>query len=249
MSGQPTPPRISEAFAINAPSVAAPNGTAGAKTNPFPAPSQTGVTNGAASLNDGFPPLTMTDPTSGGVAPFGEDMNGILYLISANVASLAAGQLPVFDADLAMAMSGYKIGAIVAMTSDPTAHWVNTVDGNADDPNSGTPGTAGWACSKPLYASVTPTTGSNYALPGPSDYILDVDTSAGAITLSGVVAQRDGQRVTWRKKTNDANIFTLAEGAGAAGNQIQYVGDLTMAAQYATYSTTWNATLNAWVVA
>ena len=44
--------------------------------------SQVGVNPGFASLNDGFPPLTMTPIAAGGVPPFGQDMNGILNQIT-----------------------------------------------------------------------------------------------------------------------------------------------------------------------
>lgn len=51
--------------------------------NAIPTASQIGVTPGAASLTDGFPPLTMTPLASGGVPPAGADFNGILNLITA----------------------------------------------------------------------------------------------------------------------------------------------------------------------
>jgi hypothetical protein len=228
MTGQPTPPRIVEAFAVNAPNVTAPNGTAGAKTNPFPVPSQTGVINGAASLNDGFPPLTMTDPTAGGIPPWGEDMNGILYLISAWVAFLAAGQIPAFDADLAEDMSGYALGAVLQQTGDTSALWINTVDGNASDPDSGTPGAAGWISSVPLYSVVALTGTNNVVLPGPSDYVIDVDTSAGAIDYTGFVAQRDGQRVTFTNVGTGSNLLTFSalSGSSLTGNQMRLAADV-----------------------
>ena len=60
------PAKIVEAFAVN-----------GSK-NTIPVPTQIPITSGAASYNDGFPPLTMTPVTSGGIPPSGLDMNGIL---------------------------------------------------------------------------------------------------------------------------------------------------------------------------
>ena len=50
--------------------------------NTIPNASQIAITPGAASYNDGFPPLTRTPVAAGGVPPFGEDMNGILYAMS-----------------------------------------------------------------------------------------------------------------------------------------------------------------------
>ena len=59
--------------------------------NTIPEASQIGITNGAASLNDGFPPLTMTPIAAGGTPPSGADMNGILNLLSQSIRWQHAG--------------------------------------------------------------------------------------------------------------------------------------------------------------
>ena len=51
--------------------------------NVIPVASQIGITGGAASYTDGFPPLTMTPVAAGGIPPSGKDMNGVIYTISA----------------------------------------------------------------------------------------------------------------------------------------------------------------------
>jgi|SRR5579863_1302557 len=241
--GQPVPPRIVEAFAINA---------GGAYiTNPFPVASQISVTPGRASLNDGFVPLNMTDPTAGGIPPFGEDMNGILYLISAWVAFFAAGQVPTYDATLAADMSGYALGAVVQQSADTTAFWINTIAGNASDPDTGTPGDAGWVSTKPLHVSVS-AGGNNVALPGPSDYVYDVDASGGAINFTGFVMQRDGQRLVVRKIDSSANNVTFASlsGSSLAANQLEIVtAGLALGLQYETLTLMYNSTVGKWVQA
>lgn len=222
--GQPTPPILIEAFALNAPNCTPEAPIAGGKTFPFPTASQINTLNGAASLNDGYPPLTMTDPTDGGVPPFGCDTNGIFYILSAWVAFLGAGQLPVFDATLAADMGGYAIGARLQQAANPTETWTNTVAGNASDPDTGTPGAAGWISSTPLYSAAALAGPNDVVLPGPSDYIISVATGSGAVTFSGFVAQRDGQRLTLI--ANGANnIKLLALQGSAAGNQIQASGE------------------------
>lgn len=242
MPGQPTPPRIVEAFAINA---------GGAFiTAPFPVASQIGVTPGAASLNDGFVPLNMTPIAGGGIPPFGKDMNGILFLISSWTAFIAAGQLPVFDGTLAADMSGYAIGAETQQAADPTARWINTLNGNASDPDTGTPGTAAWASSKPLQDTVT-AGGNDIVLPGPSDYVYDVDATAGAINITGFVHQRDGQRLTIRKIDSSGNAVTLASLTGsAAGNQLEIVaGGISLPLQYMAVTIMFNSSVGKWVQA
>jgi hypothetical protein len=65
--------------------------------NANPERSQTGITAGAASLNDGFPPLTMQPKTQGGVPPDGKDFNGILFLLSVAARWMHAGGSFIFD--------------------------------------------------------------------------------------------------------------------------------------------------------
>lgn len=252
MSGQPTPPVIVEAFALNAPTTApGPSPTPGGKTAPFPAASQIGVTTGAASLNDGFVPANMTDPLAGGVPPFGCDMNGILYLLSAHIAALQAGQPYVWSSVLEAAMTGYALGAVLQQVADPLEYWINTTAGNSSNPDTASPlGSTGWMSTKPLNLAISITGVQNdYALAGASDYLIDV-TATGAVTFNGIVAQRDGQKLTIRKVDASGNSVTLAALAGgsAAGNQFQIItGGIGLPLQYMSVTIQWNATVNKWV--
>jgi hypothetical protein len=238
MPGQPQPPRLAEAFAVNA---------AGAYINAIPTPSQIGVTPGAASLNDGFPPLCFIDPASGGVLPSGKDFNGILFMISAWAAYLGAGQLPVYDATLQTDMGGYAIGARILQAANSAAVWISTVNGNMTDPDTGG---AGWISSVALYNSTAPAAGTytDNVLPGPSDYVLDYDATAGNIILDGFVAQRDGQQIRICKKDATANVVTVTANAGTAANQVRSVGDYALAQQYADVTIQYNAALSRWLV-
>jgi hypothetical protein len=250
MSGQPTPPRLPEAFAIDAPDSSPASPIAGGRTNPFPTASQIGITNGAASLHDGFPPLTMTSELAGGIPPFGVDANGILYLLSAHVAAIAAGQPYLFDATLAADMGGYKIGAVLAQEADPNAFWINTLDGNTSDPDTASPlGSNNWYSTKPLRTSVT-AGGNNIALPGASDYVWDVDATSGAITITGFVSQRDGQRLTIRKIDSGGNAVTLSSlsGSSSAANQLQIVSpSIALPLQYMAVTILYNSTVGKWI--
>lgn len=122
------PSKIVEGFAVN-----------GSK-NVIPLPSQIPVTPGAASFNDGFPPLTMTPVSGGGVPPSGLDMNGILFMLSVIDNWMSAGGGFVFDATFAAAIGGYPKGARV-LAADGTGYWLCTTDNNSTNPDTGG---AGW---------------------------------------------------------------------------------------------------------
>src|SRR5690242_4772276 len=81
--------------------------------NTIPVPSQIIITPGAASFTDGFPPLTMEPKSSGGIPPFGLDMNGILFDLSALNRWANAGGGFVFDGTFAADTNvvGYPAGA------------------------------------------------------------------------------------------------------------------------------------------
>lgn len=118
--------------------------TAGNK-NAIPVASQIGITAGAASLTDGFPPLTMTPIAAGGVAPSGLDMNGILFEMSAILRWANAGGGYVYDGTFAADsnVGGYPKGARL-LRSDGLGYWFNTVENNTTDPEDAGAVAAGW---------------------------------------------------------------------------------------------------------
>lgn len=122
-----------------------PFANAGAKTT-IPTASQIGITPGAASLTDGFPPLTRTPIASGGVPPSGQDMNGILFEATAINRWDNAGAGYVYDSTFSTAIGGYPKGARVLRT-DGEGYWLSTADNNTTDPEAGG---AGWV---PDYTS------------------------------------------------------------------------------------------------
>jgi hypothetical protein len=103
---------------------------------PIPVASQIGVQNGAASLTDGFPPLTFLAVNAGGVPPFGQDMNGLLNQVTAGIQWEQVGGQPVYNATYANAIGGYPNGAVL-QSGDGTGFWRNTVDNNKTDPDAG----------------------------------------------------------------------------------------------------------------
>ncbi len=129
MTGVVTPPLIKAPFGESA---------AGPYiTQPIP---DTTATPGRASFELGFPPLTMAEIIAGGIPPFGQDVNGILYMITANIAALTAGQPYKYSSAMATAIGGYALGTILGM-ADGTGLWKNALNGNTSDPDASG---AGW---------------------------------------------------------------------------------------------------------
>lgn len=195
MSGVPNPPSVIVPFAADAPDPAF-------ITLPIPIDSQIGVLPGAASFTDGFPPLTMPaagDPTY--VPPFGQDMNGILYTLSAFCAMLQAGQLCVWNDEAQYAWGGYSLGALLRKV-DGTGFWFNAVEGNETDPDAGGAGWIGWSpagVSIGYVLAVLPAgTSHDYDAGGAftqSINALDLNPTGGDATVDGFIVGADGQRV------------------------------------------------------
>lgn len=228
MSGVPNPPQVVIPFGNNAVDPAY-------ITLPIPIDSQIGVLPGAASFTDGFPPLTMSDPdTQGGVPPFGQEMNGILYTLSAFCAMLQAGQLCQFDNEAQYAWGGYKLGALLSKV-DGTGFWFNVVDGNDSDPDAAGAGWIGWSPAGVAVGYVTAATPAgtshNYAPAGfgPSTNTLDLTLSGGDAIIDGFGVGQDGQRIVVTNLAASANNLTLAvlTGSGAA-NQLRGPLDITL---------------------
>lgn len=123
--GVPTPTFIPEPFA---------NHAAGGLIN-FPIPdAPPGSPLNAASWSQGFPSTTMQPIVAGGLPPLGQDVNGILFTLSQSTYALQAGQLYGFNATFTGSISGYNVGAVLAM-GDGTGLWLNTSAGNQTNPD------------------------------------------------------------------------------------------------------------------
>jgi hypothetical protein len=236
------PPVVAEAFAIN--------GT----RNTIPVPSQIAITPGAASFNDGFPPLTMTSPSAGGVPPAGKDMNGILYMLSAHTAWLQAGGCYTFSSTVVSVAGGYKIGAILQSASTPAVFFLNTVNNNTNNPDT-TP--TGWITYSPVggalklqATTLAAGTVSDLAL-GLGVGFLDLDPSSGATNLTGIATTNvtDGQFLVITN-VNASNTVTLkAFDIGSASSaRFRAPADFTLL-QYSSVTFRFSAAVGMWTLA
>jgi len=202
--GAPTPPLIVQGFGANA--------GGGYINNPIPVASQIGVTPGAASYHDGFPPITMA-PT-GGVNPFGQDMNGVLLAATANLAAWAGGQPWAFNATWAAANGGYALGAIIPMASG-NGYWINRVSGNVNNPDTTAAATSGWV---PLASyGVTALVGLTNANVTLSSFQASNPTITFAGTLTGnvqIIFPTWTLRWTVINKTTGAHSLTCKTASG-----------------------------------
>lgn len=146
----------------------------------IPNTSQIGITPGAASFPDGFPPLTFAPLASGGVPPAGADFNGILNAITAIQNWQSAGGGFTFDAAFATAIGGYPKGATLANTAGD-GYWLNLADANSTDPNGSTP--ANWFAVSQSGAATIALTNANVTLT-PAQYGKPIIILTGALTAN-----------------------------------------------------------------
>ena len=81
-----------------------------------------------ASIAEGFPEMTMKAPKDGGLPPWGQDFNGMFYLMSSQTCFLQNGGLITFDQDVSDKIGGYPQGAILDyMTPDNSYYKVKSL--------------------------------------------------------------------------------------------------------------------------
>lgn len=97
--------------------------------------SSTPAGDNTASYSDGFPPVTMILKAAGGLPPKGQDMNQILYELSALARWSSSGALNSFDSDFANSVGGYPKGALL-LGDDGKTIYISTNDANTANPNS-----------------------------------------------------------------------------------------------------------------
>jgi hypothetical protein len=148
MQASQIPSKLQLAFAANA---------GGSYIRTVPVASQIGITPGAASFNDGFPPLDFLNPSAGGSLVDGRDVNGVLKQLSDLLVWYSAGGVMNYDSTLQTAIGGYPKGALLQSAATPLLFWMSTADNNVTNPDTGG---AGWVNA---YA---PPPGTVFALAG-----------------------------------------------------------------------------------
>jgi hypothetical protein len=76
----------------------------------------------------------------------------------------------------------------------------------------------------PTYSPYEPSaagTITNFVLPGPGNYLIDVDTAIGNIEIDGIIPQRDGQSIVFGNAGINNLSFGVGSAHGSAGNQLR----------------------------
>jgi len=184
--------------------------------NTIPVPSQIGITPGAASYTDGFPPLTFTPLASGGIPPDGADVNGILNAVTAVQQWQSAGGIFKFDSAFSTAIGGYPAGAIL-LSTDGITRWLNLVDNNTADPDGGSAGGT-WLSlnAENGLTDVTGLAGTNVTLTS-TQYKNAIITLAGTLTANIQIIFPVTKR-KWIIINNTTGNFTItAKTSGGTG--------------------------------
>ena len=196
----------------------------------IPETSQIGIADGRASFPDGFVPLNGTPKAAGGIPPFKQDMNGILYAITNVLKWTCSGGMFKRDATFQSAISGYPQGAVL-LKSDNSGLWFNTTDGNTTNPDAGG---AGWQHIDPrLYANAGGTTSAYTATFDPAITVL---TNALTVYLD-TTSVGTNTTTTPTFSTNGLTALTIKRQGGVA----LIIGDLPQRAilQYDSVNTCW----------
>jgi hypothetical protein len=186
--------------------------------------------NGLAGYNQGFPPINMTPKTAGGIPPFGQDMNGILFAITECLRYFQAGSIYAYDSTFSTTVGGYRAGASV-LRADGAGRWLNITDGNVSDPESAGAAAAGWVPDFTYGIGAVTMTNANVTLT-PAQYGKPLIVITGLLTgnLNLIFPEIVGD---WVVVNNTTGSFTItcktASGTGGlvtqGGSPQQFYGD------------------------
>jgi hypothetical protein len=88
-----------------------------------------------ASVSEGFPDMTMIAPADGGLPPWGQDVNGMLYMASDIKSFLQSGGFITFNQAECDAIGGYPQGAVVGYIDNNNIYYQvrSLIDDNTYD--------------------------------------------------------------------------------------------------------------------
>jgi len=87
-----------------------------------------------ATWDLGWPAITMIPKEDGGLAPKGQDFNGVLYTLSDHAVHRQNGEQILFSQDVVDNYGGYSLGSII-QSNDSLRHYRSLINNNTFDPN------------------------------------------------------------------------------------------------------------------
>lgn len=88
-----------------------------------------------ATWDVGWGAITMIPKEDGGLAPKGQDFNGVFYSLSDHAVHRQNGQQILYDENVVIEFGGYAIGSIV-QSDDLARHYRSLINNNSFNPNS-----------------------------------------------------------------------------------------------------------------
>lgn len=185
-------------------------------------PQSADTATGKAGFDVGFPPVTMIPKTAGGIPPWGQDFNGILFDVTTALQYLQSGKPYPFNQEFSTAVGGYAKDSIIIDSSG--AQFVSLKNNNAD----ATTVSASWRNISFLAPTETTPGLPVVAAQAVANAGTDISASITPKTLAGVLALRqksigDGQTlqdltssrakgVTYTNATGRTIVIQLAWG-------------------------------------
>lgn len=183
---------------------------------PLSVDSQIGIVDGKASLETGFPPLTMEDPGAGGVPPFGQDANAALNWFSSIDRWGQAGGPARYDPAFSANIGGYPKGAVLGAANHPGVMWESLKDDNLSDPDGSY--TNDWASHGPAWYAPSGVAATMTTQHNDSIFLIDPE---GNFTLTlPPVGSLQGMR--FRIVTGGSFNFTLTLTTAGATDLFDY---------------------------
>lgn len=207
----------------------------------IPVNSQIGIQDCAASLTDGFPPLSFTPVGAGGCSPAGQDFNGIFKQITLWDQWQATGAPVGYDSSFSSSIGGYPQGAILGVAGSPGSYWFSTADNNTTDPDTGG---ANWEQFSPIGAQTRSLSVSGSFTTNATDGTIGlVATAASSTTLpSGAV---NGKPITYQDLGNNFGTDNITISA-PTGQTIAGLSSITLATNGESATFKYYSGLNMW---
>lgn len=176
-------------------------------------------TSGTVSYQTGFTSVNMTPIASGGIPPFGADMNGLWQAQTTAQIWEQAGYIYPYNSTFSTGIGGYPNGALVqSNTSGFYGYWLSTADNNTTNPDS--TANANWL-PIPVNGGISAITG----LTGGTVTLTKNQLGAPLITLAGTLTSNCQvilglpTGATYTIQNNTTGSYTLTVG-GATGTAV-----------------------------